>query len=309
MPSTTALARGCCPSGLAWCATYRCTPSPRRTAWMRFPHWLTRSPTLPCFRGHATGHAPLLGFERPDRPHARGLSGAAVPARARKGGAAARPRVRAERQRDRGGLRRGGRDRAQGRERARARLPAREARADRGLGRERRRDGRRGAHGGRRRRARPPPRGQGARAGPGGGARAGELLVFADANATLAPGSLRRLVERFGADPQLGYLCGQVRFTTPEGDNQEGVYWRYETAVRELESRVGDVTAGNGALYATRRESYVVVDPRMGHDLSFPFNMVKRGWRAKDEPAATAPGKKTPPHESGVPPQRPVVGH
>jgi cellulose synthase/poly-beta-1,6-N-acetylglucosamine synthase-like glycosyltransferase len=137
----------------------------------------------------------------------------------------------------------------------------------------------------------------------------GELLVFTDANATLAPGSLRRLVERFGADPQLGYLCGQVRFTTPEGDNQEGVYWRYETAVRELESRVGDVTAGNGALYATRRESYVVVDPRMGHDLSFPFNMVKRGWRAKYEPAATASEKTTPSNESEFRRKRRMMSH
>src|SRR3954454_16303158 len=81
----------------------------------------------------------------------------------------------------------------------------------------------------------------------------GEIVVFSDANARLEPDALRRLVERFAADPGLGYLCGQVRFTTEEGDNQEGLYWRYETAVRELESRLGDVTAGDGALYATRQ--------------------------------------------------------
>ena len=51
--------------------------------------------------------------------------------------------------------------------------------------------------------------------------------------------------------------------------------------VRSLESRLAGVTGGNGAIYATRREAYIVVDPRMGHDLSFPFNMVKRGWRAR----------------------------
>ena len=137
----------------------------------------------------------------------------------------------------------------------------------------------------------------------------GDLLVFTDANATLAPDALERLAARFGADPQLGYLCGQVLFSTPDGDNQEGVYWRYETAVREWESRVGDVTAGNGALYATRRESYLVVDPRMGHDLSFPFNMVKRGWRAKYEPAATADEKTTPSNESEFLRKRRMMSH
>ena len=77
-------------------------------------------------------------------------------------------------------------------------------------------------------------------------------------------------------------------------DNQEGVYWRYEMAVRLLESRLSSVTAGNGAIYATRREDYIVVDPIMGHDLSFPFNMVKRGRRAVYVPAARAREKMVP---------------
>src|SRR3954451_23037744 len=137
----------------------------------------------------------------------------------------------------------------------------------------------------------------------------GEVVVFSDANARLEPDALRRVVERFAAEPGLGYLCGQVRFTTEDGDNQEGLYWRYEMAIRELESRVGDVTAGNGALYATRRESYLVVDPRMGHDLSFPLNMVKRGWRARYEPRAVASEKTTPTNEAEFARKRRMMSH
>src|SRR5205823_5076226 len=91
----------------------------------------------------------------------------------------------------------------------------------------------------------------------------GEVVAFSDANASWEPGAARRLVAAFG-DPQVGYACGQVRFfkgppaqgqpTQRGGDNQEGVYWRYEMAVRELESRLSSITAGNGAIYATRRE-------------------------------------------------------
>ena len=120
----------------------------------------------------------------------------------------------------------------------------------------------------------------------------GAILAFSDANTALEPDALRRLVEPF-ADPSVGYVCGQVRFDGG-GPNQEGAYWRYETAIRALESRLGGVTAGNGGLYATRRDSYIVVDPRMGHDLSFPFNMVKRGWRALYAPSAQAREKTTP---------------
>ena len=137
----------------------------------------------------------------------------------------------------------------------------------------------------------------------------GEVLVFTDANATLARDAIRHLVQPFADDPKLGYVCGQVRFTTEDGTNQEGVYWRYEMKIRELESLVGDVTAGNGALYATRRESYLQVDPRMGHDLSFPFNMVKRGWRAKYAPSATATEKTTPSNESEFRRKRRMMSH
>lgn len=121
----------------------------------------------------------------------------------------------------------------------------------------------------------------------------GEIVAFSDANSFWAPDALRRLVEPFG-DPRVGYVCGQVRFTGHDGTNQEGLYWRYEMAVRSLESELGGVTAGNGAIYATRRESYIVVDPRMGHDLSFPFNMVKRGWLPVYEPRARAEEKGVP---------------
>ena len=104
----------------------------------------------------------------------------------------------------------------------------------------------------------------------------GELLAFSDANALWEPDALRALAAPF-ADAGVGYACGQVRFVNDGGTNQEGLYWRYEMAIRARESRLASVTAGNGAIYAVRPEAYLRVDPVMGHDLSLPFNMVKRG--------------------------------
>jgi cellulose synthase/poly-beta-1,6-N-acetylglucosamine synthase-like glycosyltransferase len=125
----------------------------------------------------------------------------------------------------------------------------------------------------------------------------GEIVAFSDANALWQADAARALVGAFG-DPHVGYACGQVRFVQAadgaEASNQEGVYWRYELAVRGLESRLGSITAGNGAIYATRRETYIVVDPIMGHDLSLPFNMVKRGLRAVYVPSARASEKMVP---------------
>jgi cellulose synthase/poly-beta-1,6-N-acetylglucosamine synthase-like glycosyltransferase len=121
----------------------------------------------------------------------------------------------------------------------------------------------------------------------------GEIVAFSDANSFWEPGALQRLVAPF-ADPKVGYVCGQVRFINDAGDNQEGLYWRYEMWIRAMESRLAGVTGGNGAIYAVRKEAYIHVDPRMGHDLSFPFNMVKRGWKPVYAPDARAEEKMVP---------------
>jgi cellulose synthase/poly-beta-1,6-N-acetylglucosamine synthase-like glycosyltransferase len=115
----------------------------------------------------------------------------------------------------------------------------------------------------------------------------GEVLAFSDANATWEPDALRRLVSRLG-DPEVGYVCGQLRLQGEGGENQEGLYWRYETAVRALESALAGVTAGNGAINAVRRQAYIALEPGRGQDISFPYEVTKRGWRAVFEPAAIA---------------------
>ncbi len=125
----------------------------------------------------------------------------------------------------------------------------------------------------------------------------GEVLAFSDANSLWERGAARALVSAFSVQ-RVGYACGQVRFVQGaegrEGTNQEGVYWRYEMALRGWESQLSSITAGNGAIYATRRDAYIVVDPIMGHDLSLPFNMVKRGLRAVYVPDARASEKMVP---------------
>jgi cellulose synthase/poly-beta-1,6-N-acetylglucosamine synthase-like glycosyltransferase len=118
----------------------------------------------------------------------------------------------------------------------------------------------------------------------------GELLAFSDANARWTPAALRELVAAFG-DPRVGYVCGQARLVDQGGSNEEGAYWRYELAIRELESRFAGVTAGNGAIYAVRRAAYLPLGAASSHDLSFPFMLSKRGWRAVYAPRAVSEEK------------------
>jgi cellulose synthase/poly-beta-1,6-N-acetylglucosamine synthase-like glycosyltransferase len=124
-----------------------------------------------------------------------------------------------------------------------------------------------------------------------------EVVAFSDANATWAPDALTELVANL-ADPDVAYVCGQLRLETASGTNREGTYWRYEMMVRDAESRLGSITGGNGSIYALKRADYVEVDPRWGHDLSFPYRMVQAGKRAVYEPGALAFEKPTPSNET-----------
>jgi glycosyltransferase involved in cell wall biosynthesis len=115
----------------------------------------------------------------------------------------------------------------------------------------------------------------------------GDVLAFTDANSEWRPDALRALTRNF-ADPEVGYACGQLRLESPDGANMEGVYWRYEMWVREQESAASSITAGNGAIYAVKRDAYVEDDPKFGHDFGFPYLMEQMGRRAVYEPAAVA---------------------
>ena len=135
------------------------------------------------------------------------------------------------------------------------------------------------------------------------------VVAFSDANAVWEPQALRELAGAL-AEPGTGYACGSVTFTGgDDSTNQEGLYWRYEMWIRSMESRLASVTGGNGAIYAVRREDYIEVDPVMGHDLSFPFNFVKRGRRAVYAPSARAREKMVPTVEGEFARKRRMMSH
>jgi cellulose synthase/poly-beta-1,6-N-acetylglucosamine synthase-like glycosyltransferase len=136
----------------------------------------------------------------------------------------------------------------------------------------------------------------------------GEIVAFSDANSTWDRYALRALLSAF-EDPRVGYACGQVRYLEQDGDSQEGLYWRYELGLRALESDLSSITGGNGGIYATRKSDYMVVDPVMGHDLSFPFKMVKRGRRAVYVAVAVASEKMVPSIEGEFARKRRMMSH
>ena len=120
---------------------------------------------------------------------------------------------------------------------------------------------------------------------------AGEIVVFTDAASMLAPDAVRRLVENF-ADPKVGAVSGVYRVV--RGDdaalgNQEDLYWKYETFLKEAEGDVSSILGCHGALYAIRRELYPYPAPTtINDDYVIPMRILQRGYRVAYDSSAVA---------------------
>jgi cellulose synthase/poly-beta-1,6-N-acetylglucosamine synthase-like glycosyltransferase len=86
----------------------------------------------------------------------------------------------------------------------------------------------------------------------------GEILVLTDAETRFSAGCLAEIVRAF-RDPRVGCATGKLVWRNAGATatiRNEGLYWRYEQAVRGLETRAGWLTAATGALLAVRPSLY-----------------------------------------------------
>ena len=85
----------------------------------------------------------------------------------------------------------------------------------------------------------------------------GTIMVLTDANTFFHPHAVRELVKALWSHPSACAVVGklELRPAGPER-NLDGLYWRYETWIKKLESHFGAVLGANGAIYAFHRKRY-----------------------------------------------------
>ncbi len=115
-----------------------------------------------------------------------------------------------------------------------------------------------------------------------------DLLIFTDAASFLPENALKKMVPNF-ADPRVGCVAGKMRFIDTDRNlttRSQGIYWRYEVKVRELESAMGSLVGVDGPLYAVRRENYVPLAPNIISDLMTPLLVLGQRRKVVLEPEA-----------------------
>jgi cellulose synthase/poly-beta-1,6-N-acetylglucosamine synthase-like glycosyltransferase len=116
-----------------------------------------------------------------------------------------------------------------------------------------------------------------------------EILAFSDASTLFASDTLRKLSRHF-SDGRVGAVCGALRFqANVESQHTEGVYWKYESMIRLMETRLGATLTASGAAYALRRNAYIpLAAGTVLDDFVIPMNARKAGYRVLYDPEAVA---------------------
>jgi cellulose synthase/poly-beta-1,6-N-acetylglucosamine synthase-like glycosyltransferase len=110
----------------------------------------------------------------------------------------------------------------------------------------------------------------------------GEVLVFTDANSMLAHDALRALVAPF-ADGDVGGVAGDQRYVAEDAEaavaRGERGYWDFDRALKQAESRGGNVVSATGAIYALRRALFRPVPNGVTDDFAVSTAVICQGRR------------------------------
>lgn len=118
----------------------------------------------------------------------------------------------------------------------------------------------------------------------------GEILVMTDANSMVNADAIKELISYFTSD-DIAYVCGKLVYLNSDDSDtskSESAYWKLDLFMRDVESRVKSITAGNGALYAVRNRDYIDFESIYSHDSIMPFTYGIQGKRALFNPHAIA---------------------
>jgi glycosyltransferase involved in cell wall biosynthesis len=119
-----------------------------------------------------------------------------------------------------------------------------------------------------------------------------DIVVFSDANTLLNTDSIEKITRHY-TDPKVGGVAGEKRVVTQHSiqlaGSGEGLYWKYESALKSIDSRFYSVVGAAGELFSVRTSLYsnpgkdVILD-----DFVISLKICQDGYRIVYEPEAYA---------------------
>ena len=119
-----------------------------------------------------------------------------------------------------------------------------------------------------------------------------DIVVFSDANCMLNPMAIRHIVKHYN-DPTVGCVSGEKRISMPDSSAAvsagEGLYWKYESALKQLDARLYSAAGAAGELFSIRRFLFKPVEEdTILDDFVISLRIVEKGFRIAYESEAYA---------------------
>lgn len=119
-----------------------------------------------------------------------------------------------------------------------------------------------------------------------------EIVIFTDANTMVNKEAIRVIVQRF-MEPKVGCVAGEKRIINNDTDNAagggEGIYWKYESALKAYDDRLYSAVGAAGELFAVRRHLFFEMDKdTLLDDFILSLSIAMKGYKIAYTPDAYA---------------------
>lgn len=118
------------------------------------------------------------------------------------------------------------------------------------------------------------------------------FVIFSDTNTRLSHNTIREIMACF-SDPGVGCVAGEKRIINMEADTAsgsgEGLYWKFESLIKAMESELSSAVGGVGELFAVRTSLYESVEKdTLVDDFIISMRIASKGFRIAYTPLAYA---------------------
>lgn len=107
-------------------------------------------------------------------------------------------------------------------------------------------------------------------------------VIFTDANTMLNKGAIKEIIRQF-SDPRVGCVAGEkrVEIQAEQGATAgEGIYWKYESALKRLDYRLYSAVGAAGELFAIRTSLFEQMPPdTLLDDFILSLHIAMRGYK------------------------------
>ncbi|MBY0426227.1 MAG: glycosyltransferase family 2 protein, partial [Cytophagales bacterium] len=119
-----------------------------------------------------------------------------------------------------------------------------------------------------------------------------DIVIFSDANTILPVDAVKKLVRHY-SNPKVGAVSGEKRILKKASDKAagagEGIYWKYESFLKKLDSELLTIVGAAGELFSFRTSLFEPLEEdSILDDFMVSMRIADRGYRVIYEPEAYA---------------------